>query len=431
MEWCSLVNCLSPNYIYKRVIKQLDKNKQKFYNSIGDTMEKQILHIDVNNAFLSWTAVEMLKQGSKIDIREIPAIIGGDETKRSGIVLAKSMKAKEFGIRTAETIYQAKIKCPEVQILQSNSKIYRKYSDGLYNLLLQYTDKIERFSIDECFLDMTNYLMKDSLLNKAKEISKRVKKELGFTVNIGVANNKLLAKMASDFTKPDKIHTLYREEIAQKMWPLPISELFMLGRKSVPKLYNLQIKTIGELAKADKNMLEKKFGKHGIMMWEYANGIDDSEVKYEEEKPKGIGNSITLPQNITEVSKLEEILLALAEQVTYRLRKQNLLATTVNIQLRTKDFEDTSHQGKLLVATSSTKEIYQKAKELLSQMYQKGMSIRLIGLRVGHLIGKEEQQLSLFQDEQNEKQAKLDKTVDELKEKYGYHTITRARNMLK
>lgn len=394
-------------------------------------MEKQILHIDVNNAFLSWTAVEMLKQGSKIDIREIPAIIGGDETKRSGIVLAKSMKAKEFGIRTAETIYQAKIKCPEVQILQSNSKIYRKYSDGLYNLLLQYTDKIERFSIDECFLDMTNYLMKDSLLNKAKEISKRVKKELGFTVNIGVANNKLLAKMASDFTKPDKIHTLYREEIAQKMWPLPISELFMLGRKSVPKLYNLQIKTIGELAKADKNMLEKKFGKHGIMMWEYANGIDDSEVKYEEEKPKGIGNSITLPQNITEVSKLEEILLALAEQVTYRLRKQNLLATTVNIQLRTKDFEDTSHQGKLLVATSSTKEIYQKAKELLSQMYQKGMSIRLIGLRVGHLIGKEEQQLSLFQDEQNEKQAKLDKTVDELKEKYGYHTITRARNMLK
>lgn len=394
-------------------------------------MEKQILHIDVNNAFLSWTAVEMLQQGSKIDIREIPAIIGGDETKRSGIVLAKSMKAKEFGIRTAETIYQAKIKCPEVQILQSNSKIYRKYSDGLYNLLLQYTDKIERFSIDECFLDMTNYLMKDSLLNKAKEISKRVKKELGFTVNIGVANNKLLAKMASDFTKPDKIHTLYREEIAQKMWPLPISELFMLGRKSVPKLYNLQIKTIGELAKADKNMLEKKFGKHGIMMWEYANGIDDSEVKYEEEKPKGIGNSITLPQNITEVSKLEEILLALAEQVTYRLRKQNLLATTVNIQLRTKDFEDTSHQGKLLVATSSTKEIYQKAKELLSQMYQKGMSIRLIGLRVGHLIGKEEQQLSLFQDEQNEKQAKLDKTVDELKEKYGYHTITRARNMLK
>ena len=180
-------------------------------------MKRQILHVDVNNAFLSWTAVDMLKKGSKIDIREIPAIIGGDETKRSGIVLAKSMKAKECGIRTAETIYQARIKCPGVKIYSSDFKIYREYSDKLYNLLLEYTDKIERFSIDECFLDMTQYLMKDTLINKAREISKRVKEELGFTVNIGVAHNKLLAKMASDFTKPDKIHTLYEEEIPTKI----------------------------------------------------------------------------------------------------------------------------------------------------------------------------------------------------------------------
>lgn len=392
-------------------------------------MEKQILHIDVNNAFLSWTAVDMLKQGSQIDIREIPAIIGGDESKRSGIVLAKSMKAKECGIRTAETIYQARLKCPNLKIFQSDFKIYRKYSDALYNLLLQYTDKIERFSIDECFLDMTNYLMKDTLLNKAKEISKRVKEELGFTVNIGVANNKLLAKMASDFTKPDKIHTLYQEEIKEKMWTLPVSELFMLGKKTVPKLYNLQIKTIGDLATADKKMLEKKFGKHGIMMWEYANGIDDSEVKYQKENPKGIGNSITLPQNISDIKKLEEILLALTEQVTYRLRRYGLLANTVNVQLRTKDFLDTSHQGKLMVATSTTKEIYHRAKELLEQMYRKGMSIRLIGVRVDDLIEKGEQQLSLFQDEQNEKQEKLDEAIDKLKEKYGYNAITRAGKM--
>lgn len=392
-------------------------------------MEKQILHIDVNNAFLSWTAVEMLKQGSQIDIREIPAIIGGDEAKRSGIVLAKSMKAKECGIRTAETIYQARLKCPGLKIFQSDFKIYRKYSDALYNLLLQYTDKIERFSIDECFLDMTNYLMKDTLLGKAKEISRRVKEELGFTVNIGVANNKLLAKMASDFTKPDKIHTLYQEEIKEKMWPLPVSELFMLGKKTVPKLYNLQIKTIGDLATADKKMLEKKFGKHGIMMWEYANGIDDSEVKYQKEKPKGVGNSITLPQNISDIRKLEEILLALTEQVTYRLRRYDLLANTVNVQLRTKDFEDTSHQGKLMIATSTTKEIYQKAKELLEQMYQKGTAIRLIGMRVDDLIEKDEQQLSLFQDEKNEKQEKLDEAIDKLKQKYGYHSITRAGKM--
>ena len=392
-------------------------------------MEKQILHIDVNNAFLSWTAIEMLKQGSKTDIREIPAIIGGDETKRSGIVLAKSMKAKECGIKTAETIYQAKIKCPELKIYSANHKTYRKYSNELYNLLKQYTDKIERFSIDECFLDMTEYLMKDTLLNKAKEISKRVKEELGFTVNIGVANNKLLAKMASDFAKPDKIHTLYKEEIPKKMWPLPVSELFMLGRKTVPKLYNIQIKTIGDLANADKNMLQKKFGKHGIMMWEYANGIDNSEVKYEEEKPKGIGNSITLPENITNIKKLEEILLALAEQVTYRLRKYNMKANTVNVQLRTNEFKDTSHQGKLLTATSSTKEIYSKAKELLSQMYKDGIPIRLIGLRVDNLTEEGESQLSLFKNEENEKQEKLDKAIDKLKEKYGYNSITRAGKM--
>lgn len=397
-----------------------------FYNKTGDIMERQILHIDVNNAFLSWTAVDMLSKGCKVDIRDIPAIIGGDETKRSGIVLAKSMKAKECGIKTADTIYQARSKCPNIKIFSSDFKIYRKYSDMLYNLLLQYTDKIERFSIDECFLDMTEYLMKSTLLEKANEISKRVKQELGFTVNIGVAHNKLLAKMASDFTKPDRVHTLFEEEIPTKMWPLPISELFMLGKKTVPKMNNMQIRTIGDLAKTDKNILSKKFGKHGVQMWEYANGIDNSEVNYIKEKPKGVGNSITLAQNITNIEKIEEILLALTEQVTYRLRRYDLLANTVSVQLRTDNFKDTSHQGKLLVATSSTKEIYSKAKELVNEMYLSPVPIRLIGLRVDNLVEKQELQLSLFNDKVDRKQEKLDSVVDEIKEKYGYHAITRA-----
>lgn len=392
-------------------------------------MERQILHIDVNNAFLSWTAVDMLKRGYKIDIREIPSIIGGDETKRSGIVLAKSMKAKEFGIKTADTIYQARIKCPNIKIYSSDFKIYKKYSDMLYNLLLQYTDKIERFSIDECFLDMTSYLMNTTLLEKANEISKRVNQELGFTVNIGVAHNKLLAKMASDFTKPNRVHTLFKEEIATKMWKLPISELFMLGKKTVPKLNNMQIRTIGDLAKTKKEILDKKFGKHGIQIWEYANGIDNSDVNYKEEKPKGIGNSITLAQNITEIEKLEEILLALTEQVTYRLRKSNLLANTVNVQLRTSNFQDTSHQGKLQIATSSTKEIYTKAKQLLNEMFHNPMEIRLIGLRVDNLKEREELQISLFEDKANEKQEKLDNAIDTIKEKYGYNVIKRAGEM--
>ena len=389
-------------------------------------MERQILHVDVNNAFLSWTAVEMLKQGSKIDIREIPSVIGGDESRRAGIVLAKSPKAKMFGISTGETLYQARIKCPGLQVYPGNYKMYKQYSNQLYQLLLQYTDKIERFSIDECFLDMTNCLMGDTLLNKAYEINKRVKKELGFTVNVGVAHNKLLAKMASDFTKPDKVHTLFEEEISSKMWPLPVSELLMLGRKTIPKLYNMRIKTIGELAKTDKQILIKKFGKHGLMMWEYANGIDNSEVQYKYENPKGIGNSITLPEDINEMAKLEEILLALTEQVTYRLRRYNLLANVVNVQLRTKDFEDKSHQRKLTKATSNTKDIYAEAKELLHEMYIKGTQIRLIGMRVDNLMEKDELQLSLFSQENSEKQEKIDKVVDELKQKYGYNSITRA-----
>ena len=416
----------------------IDKHKQTFYNKNGDTMERQILHVDVNNAFLSWTALEMLKNGSKIDIREIPAIIGGDESKRSGIVLAKSMKAKECGIKTADTIYQAKMKCPGLQIFPSNFKIYKENSNKLYNLLLQYTDKIERFSIDECFLDMTNYLMNDTLLNKGKEINKRVKEELGFTVNVGVAHNKLLAKMASDFTKPDRVHTLWEEEIPTKMWNLPVSELFMLGKRTVPKLYNMQIKTIGDLAKSNKEMLAKKFGKHGIMMWEYANGIDNSEVKYKPEKPKGIGNSITLPQDISEIEKLEEILLSIADQVGYRLRKEKMYANVINVQLRTKNFIDTSHQKKLPTPTSSTKEIYKTAKEILKEMYRKGTPIRLIGLRVDNLTETEQKQkqISLFDNlestenqKDKEKQKKLDETLDKIKEKYGDNLITRAGKM--
>ena len=395
-------------------------------------MEKQILHVDVNNAFLSWTAIDMLKKGSKIDIRDIPAVIGGDESKRSGIVLAKSPKAKECGIVTAETIYQAKLKCPGLQIFPSNYTIYRENSNKLFKLLSEYTDKIERFSIDECFLDMTHYLMNSTLLEKGIEINRRVKNELGFTVNVGVAHNKLLAKMASDFQKPDKVHTLWEEEIPTKMWPLPVSELFMLGKKTVPKLYHMQIKTIGDLAKSDKTMLSKKFGKHGIMMWEYANGIDNSEVKFQKEKPKGIGNSVTLPQDVRNIEQLEEILLAITEQVTYRLRKEKMIANVVNVQLRTKDFIDKTHQQKLRYATANTKEIYNKAKEILREMYKNGTPIRLVGVRVDNLEEKEHKQISLFdeiKDEKQEKQEKLDETLDMLKEKYGYQTITRAGKM--
>ena len=393
-------------------------------------MGRDILHVDVNNAFLSWTAVEMLKNGNDLDIRTIPSIIGGDEARRSGIVLAKSMKAKECGVVTAETIYQAKKKCPNLQIFKGLPyKKYQEYSNSLYNLLLEYTDKIERFSIDECFLDMTEYLRGDTLINKAKEISKRVREELKFTVNVGVAHNKLLAKMASDFKKPDLVHTLFENEVPTKMWPLPASELFMLGRKTVPKLYNMGIKTIGDLAKTDRELLIKKFGKHGNLMWEYANGIDYSPVKYKKELPKSIGNSTTFPKDITNKEELEQILLALTEQVTFRLRKYNLLANVVNVQLRTNKFENFSHQSRLDFTTANTKNIYEKAKKLLGEMYKKGVPFRLIGLKVDDLANKDEVQLSFFSKEDDVKQEKLDKIIDKINEKYGINSVERAGKM--
>lgn len=392
-------------------------------------MEREILHVDVNNAFLSWTAVEKLKNGETLDIRTIPAIIGGDEAQRKGIVLAKSNIAKQFGIQTGEPIFFARKKCPNIQIFQSDFNVYRKYSNALYNLLLEYTDKIERYSIDECFLDLTGYIPKPrKLIDIAYEISKRAREELGFTVNIGVAPNKLLAKMASDFEKPNKVHTLYQEEIETKMWKLPVAELFMVGRRSLPKLQKMGIKTIGDLAKSDEKLLIKNFGKYGKMIWEYSNGIDNEEVNYIKEKPKNIGNSITLPYDYNDIEKIEEVLLALVEQVSYRLRNQEMFTNVVNVQIKTNEFKVFSHQRKLDFATDSTKIIGKEAKKLLTEIYN-NTPIRLIGISVSGLVEKEERQISLFENVENEKQKKIDSVLDNIKEKYGYEAITRAGKM--
>ena len=387
-------------------------------------MERKILHVDVNNAFLSWTAVDMLKKGYSVDIRNIPSIIGGDETRRAGIVLAKSPIAKKFGVVTGEPIYFAKKKCANLQIYPCNFTLFQESSNKLYRLLLEYTDQIERFSIDECFMDMTCFLMGRKLEDVAYEINSRAEKELGFTVNVGISTNKLLAKMASDFEKPNKVHTLYQYELEDKMWNLPVGELFMLGKKTVPKLNNLRIKTIGDLAKTDEKFLIKTFGKHGKIMWEYANGIDDSEVVTKQEDPKSIGNSVTLPKNYDNEEDILKVIIALSEQVTYRLRKYDLLANTVRIQLRTKDFVDYSHQKKMLYPNSSTKEVIETAKNILHTMYKKE-PIRLIGLSLDNLEKKEDLQISFF-EKNNDKQEKIDNVLDNLKQKYGYTSIKRA-----
>ena len=388
-----------------------------------------IFYIDVNNAFLSWTATEMLKEGYPIDIRNIPSIIGGDEEKRHGVVLAKSPVAKKYGVKTGEPIFQARNKCPNLEIYPLRRNIYQKYSNLLYEFYKKYTDKVARFSIDECCLDMTKYIMKnENPIIIAKEMSNKIKENFGFTVNIGISHNRLLAKMASDLEKPDKIHTLYSNEIKSKMWTLPVSELFMVGRKSLPKLYQLGIKTIGDLANYDKQRLIKRFGKYGRMIHEYANGIDNEEITYEEEKPKGVGNSVTLAKDCNNKEELERVLLKLTEESAGRLRKHNMLTKTINVQIKTKDFQVYSHQGKITSPTSSTKIIFEKVKQLLNEMY-KGEYVRLLGVRLDGLIENDEVQISLFDTEKNEKLEKLDNVLDNLKEKYGNDKIKRAGDL--
>ena len=390
---------------------------------------RKILHVDVNNAFLSWTAVDMLSNGATIDIRKIPAVIGGDEKSRKGVVLAKSIPAKKMKIVTGESLFQARNKCPSIEIYPLNFNLYTKMSNAMVNILLEYTDQIERFSIDECFMDMTNFVKTDEeLLDKANEISIRIKNELKFTVNIGVAHNKLLAKMASDLEKPDRVHTLFENEIASKIWKLPIEDLFMVGRRSGPKLRKMGITTIGELARENKEVFIQKFGKLGITIWEYANGIDKSEVICEEPEPKSIGNSITLPYDIKDIERLNQVILTLSEQVTYRLRKQNLLATVVNVQIKTKEFETFNHQQKLQFPTDETKEIYNLAKDLLL-VIKKDYYIRLLGVRVDNLVEKSEHQISLFEKAENSKDKKIDLVMDKIKQKYGYDSITHGGSL--
>ncbi len=396
-----------------------------FYNNYGDIMNRYIMHIDVNNAFLSWTAVEFLKNGLKEDIRLIPAVIGGDEATRHGVVLAKSNIAKQYGIKTGETIYQAKKKCPQIRVFPTKHHLYEQYSNRLYNLLLTYTNKIERFSIDECFIECSDFIKsRKDFLKLANEISNKIKTELLFTVNIGLSDNKILAKMASDFEKPDKIHTLYKEEIQEKIWHFPIEELFMVGKKSADKLRSIGITKIGELAASNPKMIAKRFGKFGTMIWENANGINNDEVIYEEETPKSIGNSITLSRDYTDINELNKIVLSLSEKVGYRIRKYGLKASTVGIQIKTNEFLKYSHQKTLNKPTSNTQEIYNIAKELLENLY-KNQPIRLVGVKLDNLTNKEFNQISMFEEPiKKEKNSKLDNVIDNIKDKYGYNSIT-------
>ena len=390
-------------------------------------MDRIIFHVDVNNAFLSWSAVEMLKNGSKLDIRDIPSVVAGDEKERRGVVVAKSMPAKKAGIKSGEPLYLARRKVDKLYVVNSKKEQYIKYSNAFYNILCKYTPIIERYSIDECFMDMTGTkrLFGDPI-KLAYKIKDEIYNTLGFTVNVGIGNTKVCAKMASDFEKPNKVHTLFKDEVKDKMWPLLVDDLFMVGKSSSKKLHELNINTIGDLACVDENLLTKHFKSMGKMMHDYANGIDDSSVIKKAPKNKGIGNSTTLREDAIDIVSLKKVLRKLSDMVGIRLREEEKYASVISVQLRNNNFFNYQHQKKLVNPVSSNEDIYENACNLLESMWQ-GDPIRLVGLRVSDLTDNTYEQVSLFDEVgKSNKRNKVQKALDIINKKYGNDTIKSA-----
>ncbi|MCT4596573.1 MAG: DNA polymerase IV [Vallitalea sp.] len=390
-------------------------------------MKRTIFHIDVNSAYLSWEATYRLQQQVDcIDLRKIPSIIGGDQSKRHGIVLAKSIPAKKYGIKTGESIFSARQKCPSLVVVPPNYQLFMQCSDAMVNIFREYFPIVERYSIDECFLDYTtmNHHF-GSPMQFAHYIKDKIQKELGFTVNIGISNNKLLAKMASDFEKPNKIHTLYPHEIQEKMWHLPVRDLFMVGRATSSKLNKLGIYTIGELANTDINLLYSHFKSHGYVIHNFANGLDKSSVKPCSPTPKGIGNSTTISFDVETSRTAKLILLSLTETVCMRLRDCDMKANMVSINIKSSDFSSLSHQMHLSQSTDITNTIYSTVCTLFDEAWN-NKPIRQLGIRVSTLVPNENIQLSLFDYKNTEKYTALDKSIDTIRTKYGKNAIIRA-----
>ena len=393
-------------------------------------MSRLIFHIDVNSAFLSWESARRVKQGLS-DLRDIPACIGGDPKKRTGIVVAKSIPAKKYGITTGEPVAMALRKCPELVIVKSDFELYIKCSRAFKEICASYAPVMESFSIDEVFLDMTGTsLIYPDPIKTAHEIKDKIRDELGFTVNVGISTNKLLAKMASDFEKPDKVHTLFPEEIPTKMWPLSVRDLLFLGKAFEKKLTEAGIRTIGDMAHVSESEIQALLGnKAGHQLHQYALGIDESPVKAKPEEAKDFSVETTFNDDIVSVEQVLPILLEQCDVVTTRMRRKGKKCTSVSVTFRTLDFKNKSHQTTLSNATDMTDEIFRNAKKLFTESW-KGEPLRLIGVALTNLTDESFEQLSLFEDnEKKERHRKLDATMDEIRQKFGNDKITRASIM--
>jgi len=394
--------------------------------------ERVIFHVDANSAFLSWTAAYRVRVlGESLDLREVPSVIAGDKASRHSIILAKSTPAKKYGIHTGEPLFQALEKYPDLIIAPPDYSLYVEASRHFVEMLRQFSPMVQQYSIDEAWVDMTGtQRIFGAPRLAAEKMRQRIWDELGFTVNVGISSNKLLAKMAGDFEKPNKVHTLFPEEMESKMWPLPVRDLFLVGRATENKLKGLGIYTIGDLAMAELSVIKKRLGKHGETIWHYANGRNVEMVTPEPEENKGYGNSTTTAEDVVTHAHAHQVILSLCETVAMRMRQDGKCGRCVSVHIRSNEFHHYSHQALLHGATNITSELFEAACQIFNEVWDGQTPLRQLGVQVTRLSDEPYQQYDLFSGMtpvQYEKKLRLDETVDSLRDKFGEDIIRRAK----
>lgn len=386
-------------------------------------MENGILHVDMNNFYAS---VETLYAP---EYRDVPMAVAGDKESRHGIILAKNMLAKKRGVQTAEPIWQAMKKCPGLQLVPPHHERYQKFSALAKRIYCDYTDRVEAFSLDECWLDVYG---SEKLFGTGREIAEqiraRVKNELKLTVSVGVSFNKVFAKLGSDYKKPDAVTEFGRGEMESVIWKLPAGELLMVGPATLGALKKYGIYTIGDIARMELTAMRRLMGRMGETLWIYANGLDDSPVQSVDayEDPKSIGSSTTLPRDITTDTQVKETLWGLSETVAARLRKSGLKTGEVQITIRNPEFQEIQRQRQLAAAVCDSRSIYEAAWELYKRE-NKRWAVRLLGVRAGRLVPAGESQISFFDASDGlKRREQLETAVDRVREKYGGGSISRA-----
>ena len=393
-------------------------------------MGAYIFHVDANSAFLSWSAAYRVSVlGEKTDLRLIPSIVGGDQEKRHGIVLAKSTPAKKYDIKTGEAIVTARKKCPGLVVISPDYGLYVSASRAFIEKLKKYTDQVIQYSIDEAWAVFDGYEKlygQGQMVSFAHGLKDEIKEELGFTVNIGISTNFLLSKMAGDFSKPDKVHTLFPEEIEKKMWPLPVSELFFVGKATTAKLHRLGIYTIGELAQADEDMIYAHLKTPGKIIQGYARGEDLQPYMFTHGANKGYGNSLTAPVDVVMGEYARHLMLSLCETVGTRLRSDNVKISVVSVHITTCEFQYAHKQMQILTPTDVTEEIYTAACGIFKKLWDGKTPIRQIGVHTSKVESDGGRQYNLFDMQKYDRLETLNRTVDKIREKYGEDAVFRA-----